>query len=211
MGKTSTLTKALIFCGGVGTRMWPMSRKANPKQFQPLVGDKSMFQVTVERVLKGFLPQDVFVSTGAEYVNFIYQQAPTIPNENIIAEPVRRDTLGAVGLANEIILRRFPNAIVAAIWGADHIVKNEKEFNHCLKLAADYSALHQQLVKIDVKPTFPSIYNGWVRMGKEINCIDGHTVHQFVSFIEKPNLEKAKQLFLDDKNLINTGYLVWPA
>lgn len=210
MGKTPN-TKALIFCGGVGTRLWPMSRKNHPKQFQPLVGTKSMFEVTVNRVLKGFSPEDIFIATGAEYLEYIKEQAPLIPEENIIAEPVRRDTMGAVGLATKIISEKHPDAIIAAIWGADHIVKDEHEFNLVIKLASAYAQEHSKIVKIDVRPTFPSIHNGWVEMGEVVDSIQERAVHKFVRFIEKPNYEKAKVLFENRNYLINTGYLVWPA
>jgi len=213
MAKTQnpTPTKAIIFCGGVGTRMWPMSRKKSPKQFQELIGNKSMFQTTVNRVLKGFEPEDIYVSTGEEYVDFVKKQAPMIPKKNIIAEPVRKDTLGAVGLANLFVYHKFPNAIVAAIWGADHIVRDVKGFNHAVKKAAEYSNKTKKLVKIDVRPTFPSEHNGWVKIGGRISKIDGLDIHEFVKFIEKPNEEKAKKLFKSRQYLINTGYLVWPA
>jgi len=211
MAKTQAPVKAIIFCGGVGTRMWPMSRKKFPKQFQELVGNKSMFQTTVDRVLKGFKPEDIYVSTGEEYIDFIKKQAPMIPKKNIIAEPVRRDTLGAVGLANLFVYHQFPNATVAAIWGADHIVRDTKGFIDAIKKAAEYSNETKKLVKIDVRPTFPSEHNGWVKIGDRIARINGLNVHEFVKFIEKPSEEKAKKLFKSHQYLINTGYLVWPA
>lgn len=213
MAKTSASVpvKAIIFCGGVGTRIWPMSRKKHPKQFQQLVGNKSMFQTTISRVLKGFKPEDIYVSTGEEYIGFIKKQAPMILKKNIIAEPVRRDTLGAVGLANLFVYNKFPNATVAAIWGADHIVKDIKGFNQAVKKAAEYSNQTKKLVKIDVRPTFPSEHNGWVKIGDRISRLNGFNVHEFVKFIEKPNEEKAKKLFRSHQYLINTGYLVWPA
>lgn len=210
MGKIPN-TKALIFCGGVGTRLWPMSRKSHPKQFQPLVGTKSMFEVTVNRVMKGFSPENIFIATGAEYLDFIKKQAPLIPLENIIAEPVRRDTMGAVGLATKIISERYPDAIIAAIWGADHIVKDESEFNKVIKISATYALEHSKIVKIDVRPTFPSVHNGWVEMGEKVDTVQDRGVHEFVRFIEKPDYEKAKTLFNNRNFLINTGYLVWPA
>lgn len=203
--------KVIIFSGGVGTRMWPMSRRENPKQFQKLVGDKSMFRSTVERVLVGFAPEDIYVSTGQEYVKHVMEQAPELPKENIIGEPIRRDTLGAVGLANLMVLQKNPNATVVAIWGADHIVSDVKEFNLAISTAAEYSASKNKLVKIDVRPTFPSEHNGWVKIGKKIESVNEHQIYEFLQFIEKPTEEKAKELFASREYLINTGYLVWPA
>ena len=211
MDKTTRPVKVIIFAGGVGTRMWPMSRKNHPKQFQELVGDQSMFQSTVKRILSEFAPDDVFISTGKEYTRYVKKQAPTIPIQNIIAEPVRRDTLGAVGLANLFVHHQFPDAIVVAIWGADHIVKDTKEFDKAIKAAAKYSAETNKLVKLDVKPTFASIHNGWVKLGHKLETKHDYKIYEFLRFIEKPNEAKAKKLFNSRKYLINTGYLVWPA
>ena len=79
--------KVIIFCGGYGTRMWPASRKSYPKQFFPIVKGKSFFQKTVERFEKGFKAEDILVSTEAQYIKFVKEQAPNIPDENIIGEP----------------------------------------------------------------------------------------------------------------------------
>lgn len=203
--------KVVIFSGGVGTRMWPMSRKAHPKQFQKLVGDKSMFRSTVERVLKAYSPQDIYVSTGIEYIDLVVSQAPELPKENIIGEPIRRDTLGAVGLANLLVLQKDPEATVVAIWGADHIVTDIDEFNKAVSVASEYSTKENKLVKIDVRPTFPSEHNGWVKIGERIETNSDLPIHKFVEFIEKPSEDKAKELFASKDYLINTGYLVWPA
>lgn len=211
MDKISRKVKVIIFSGGVGTRMWPMSRKAYPKQFQELVGDKSMFRDTVERVLAGFSPDDVYISTGQEYLEHASKNAPEIPKTNLIGEPVRRDTMGAVGLANLVVYKNDPDAIVVAVWGADHIVTDVEEFNSAVNAAAKYSAETNKLVKIDVKPSFPSEHNGWVKVGSKIENKHGYDIYEFVEFIEKPNEEKAKMLFSSKEYLINTGYLVWPA
>lgn len=203
--------KVIIFCGGVGTRLWPMSRKNYPKQFQNLTGNISMFQATLNRLLREFKPEDIYISTGEEYKHFVEEQAIGIPKQNYILEPLRKDTMGAVGLANTFVLDRFPDAIIAAIWGADHIVKDEDLFNKCIKNAASYSGKHNKLVKIDVRPSYPSVHNGWTKVGKKIEEIDSLPIHEFVKFVEKPNEIKAKKMFNSREYLINTGYLVWPA
>ena len=201
--------KVVIFAGGVGTRMWPMSRKDYPKQFQPLLGKTSFFKHAYNRVRKGFSPRDIFVSTGAEYEHFVKKQAPQIPAENIIAEPERRDSFAAVGYATAYVDHYYPNTLMAAVWGADHLVEDEEAFLKALRAAGKVSSEKKVITKIDSRPAFPSIYNGWVEIGKRMMTVDGMEVFEFVRFIEKPDLQTAKRLFRSFKFLINVGYMVW--
>ncbi len=203
--------KAVIFAGGIGSRMWPLSRKNNPKQFQLLIGRRSIFQQTIDRVKLGFKAKDIFISTGQEYEDIIKEQVPEIPESNLILEPERRDSLGAVGFATAFIHKKFPGATIAAIWGADHLVEDNKSFIKAIEIAGEVAEKNQKICKIDTRPTFPSTYNGWVEIGKQVQKIDGHDVYEFVRFIEKPDDKKARQLFRSVKYLINVGYMVWPA
>lgn len=201
--------RAVIFCGGFGTRMWPMSRDHLPKQFQPIFGDKSFFQETVNRIKLGFSPQDIYFSVPQNQAKFVRDQAPEIPEKNIIAEPERRDTLGAVAYATAFIDHYFPNSLMAVVWGADHIVRKEREFMELLKHAARVSQVKNVLTKIDAKPTYPSTANGWIKVGKVVGRINGHKIYEFLKHIEKPKLEEAKKLFANPKYFINVGYFVW--
>ncbi|MBI3343037.1 mannose-1-phosphate guanylyltransferase [Candidatus Gottesmanbacteria bacterium] len=201
--------KAVIFCGGVGTRLWPMSRENFPKQFLLMIGDKSIFRQTVERVLKGFEPEDTFISTGAEFARYVVEQAPEIPQKNIILEPDRRDSLGAVGYATAYVHHYFPHTVMAAIWGADHLVDKVDTFHKALKVAGKVADEERVICKVDTRPTYPSTDNGWVEIGKPIKKIDGLQIYEFVRFIEKPNLEVAKQLFRSFEYLVNVGYMAW--
>lgn len=202
--------KIVIFCGGVGSRMWPMSRKDKPKQFQKLVGNRTMFQQTMARIKKGFPVQDIFVCTGKNYTSLVQEQAPEIPKENIIVEPMMRDTAAAVGYALVYLNKKYPNAMMAAIWGADHIVKNEDVFIRALKAAQRVCATHQCIVKIDVRPTFPSTQLGYIKIGKSIAEVDGFQVFEFKKHCEKPDLKTAKRFLESWGYLWNTGYFVWP-
>ena len=201
--------RIIIFCGGYGTRMWPMSRQSLPKQFQALLGEKSFFQDALERVKLGFKNEDIFIAIPEEQAKLLKRQARDIPRANIISEPERRDTLGAVGYATAFIEKRFPNSLMAVVWGADHLVKKKEEFIHLLKLAARVCQKQDVICKIDVKPTYPSTANGWVKLGKTLGKVDGHPLYELVHFVEKPALEKAKKMFTDEHFLINTGYFVW--
>lgn len=202
--------KIVIFCGGVGSRMWPMSRKSKPKQFQKLIGDQTMFQQTVRRIKKGFSINDIFVSTGKEYVKLIKEQAPEIPKQNIIIEPMMRDNTAAVGYALVYLNKKYPNSLMAAIWGADHIVKNEDTFINALKAAQKVCLKKQCIVKVDVNPTFPSTQLGYVKIGKTVGEIDGFQIFEFKKHCEKPDLKTAKKFLESWGYLWNTGYFVWP-
>lgn len=201
--------KIVIFCGGYGTRMWPMSRQSYPKQFQPLVGNESFFQLAVRRVRKGFPLSDIFFSVPAEQAHFIAQQIKGVTRENIITEPERRDTLGAVALTTAFIDKHFPNSLMGVVWGADHIVREEEQFARLLKIAARVCQVKDVICKIDVKPTYPSTANGWVKIGKVVGKVDRYLVYDFIKHIEKPDLKEAQKMFADKNYLINTGYYVW--
>jgi len=200
--------RIVVFCGGFGTRMWPMSRESLPKQFQPLLGDNSFFQKAIERVKLGFKTKNIFIAVPEFQVDFVRKQAPEISSENIIAEPERRDTLGAVGYAASFLEKHFPNSLMAIIWGADHLVEDEERFNKLIYHAAEVCQKRDVICKIDVIPTYPSTANGWVKLGKLMEKVGGFSLYEFEDFVEKPDLEKAKKLFSSQDYLINTGYFV---
>lgn len=207
--KDKQTLKIVLFCGGQGTRMWPMSRKSKPKQFQPLIGSQSMFAQMFGRLTKGFSAKDIFVVTGREYVGHVVQQAPKLPLENIIVEPEMRDTLAAVGLAATVLDKKFPNTLVAALWGADHLVRNEDEFIKALTVAAQLANEIDCIVEIDVRPTFPSIHLGYIQIGKMVKQVDGLGVFEFVRQVEKPDFETAKKFVQSWEYLWHVGYSVW--
>ena len=203
--------KIVLFCGGTGTRMWPASRRDKPKQFQPLVGKNSMFQQALARIKKGFSIKDVFVITGRQYVGLVADQEPSLPLENIIIEPEMRDTLAAVGYAAAVLDKKFKNPIVASLWAADHLVKNDMEFIKALKAAFDYSKGTGKIVSIDVNPTYPNTHVGYIKIGKMIKKLDGLAVFEYVKQIEKPDLKEAKKFLQSWAYLWHAGYKIWPA
>ncbi len=206
-----TNMKLVLFCGGSGTRLWPMSRQARPKQFQPLVADQSLFQLMIKRLAMGFGLENIFVSTGEIYRDLILEQMPDLPPENIIAEPEMRDTLAAVGYAVTVLNHRFPSCTVATMWGADHVIRDDAEFITVLKAARDLAVERDWTVKIDVRPTFPSPALGYIEIGDVVATVDGRKVYAYKRQVEKPDVETAARFMEQGTYVWNTGYIVWTA
>ena len=188
--------------------MWPASRKSYPKQFFPLLEGKSFFQHTVARFKQIYDPADILVSTEGKYAHFVHEQAPEIPRENVIAEPERRDNLAAISLVTALAAKRFPGDVLFFSW-SDHLVKKQDLFLKYVKLAADYAAETGRPVSINERPTFPNIHDGWLKVGKEVDQVDGEKLYEIEKFIEKPNLQTARRLFRSKGYLIHTGYGAW--
>jgi mannose-1-phosphate guanylyltransferase len=201
--------KLLLFSGGSGTRLWPMSRVDRPKQFQPLVGSQSLFQMMVGRLAEGFGIENVFVSTGETYRDLVLEQIPTLPPDNIIGEPEMRDTLAAVGYAVTVLNHRFPGAAVATLWGADHVIRNDSVFLDALRAAQQLTAERDWVVKVDVPPTYPSIGLGYIEIGDRIDRVGEFDIFAFKKQVEKPDEAAARGFLESGRYLWNTGYIVW--
>ncbi|KKQ75635.1 MAG: Mannose-1-phosphate guanylyltransferase [Candidatus Woesebacteria bacterium GW2011_GWB1_38_5b] len=200
--------KIIIFCGGYGTRMWPASRKSYPKQFYPLLGGRSFFQNTVARFKREFDVNDIMVSTEHQYVKFIHKQAPEILKKNIIAEPQRRDSFGAIALVTAVVEKMYPGEVMFFSW-ADHIIEKEGLFLRAVKAACDYAAETGRPVSVNQEPTYPSVHNGWLKLGKNGIKYNSLDLVEIERFIEKPNFTTAKKLFRSKGYLIHTGYGAW--
>jgi len=202
--------KVAIFSGGVGSRLWPVSRRDRPKQFQLLTGGPhSLFQHMLGLLEKQFGIENIFVFTGSDHVDAIRGQMPDLPHENIVAEPEMRDTLAAVGYAAAVIEHRFPGAALATLWGGDHIIRHEETFLRALDAACTLSAEQHHPVMLDVRPTFASTQLGYVEIGEQKASLDGFTAYEFLRFTEKPDEEHAQEYVTGGRHLWNTGYFVW--
>src|SRR4030043_927294 len=164
--------KVVIFCGGYGTRLWPVSRKSTPKQFIPLVRGKSFFEITYARYRKVFKPEEIFVSTEDNQVGYVRKQAPEIPETNIILEPERKDLLAACGLATAIVNKYYPGETVLISW-AKHLISKESVFLDAIAVAGEYAGKTGLIVSVDSKPSYPSVHNGWVGLGKVLEAGEG--------------------------------------
>lgn len=202
--------RVVIFCGGFGTRMWPASRKSFPKQFYPLINGKSFFELTYRRFRKIFKPEDIFVSTEERYTKFIKEQTPEIPHSNIISEPERKDNLAAVGLVAALVEKRFPGEVIFFSW-ADHLIGQEEKFLRAVLAVGNYSKQTGLPVTINEEPNYPSIHNGWIKLGEAIDEFKGYQIRKIEKFVEKPDLATAKKLFTSGNYLLHTGYGAWPS
>lgn len=181
--------KAVILCGGGGTRLWPMSREQSPKQFQRLVSNHSLLQDTVRRVAKVIPKENIYLSTNEKFVPEIQFQLFDLPRENIIVEPAKMDNSAAIGLSLLHVIHGQKESEPVVFLPADHVFKNENGFLQVLQQVKDFCTLHRdQLLTIGIRPTFPATTYGYIKMTtKEIE----KGIHSVEKFVEKPDLEKA--------------------
>lgn len=200
--------KFVIFAGGVGTRLWPLSRKNSPKQFGKILGDKSTLQLAVERLRADFAYADIYIATGKRYEDVVKEQLPQIPKENFIFEPAVRDVGPAVGMALSIINKKHGNCPVAILW-SDHFVKKERRFREVLHFAENLiKNNNNSLILIGQRARFANQNLGWIEFGDEIQEVEGTKIFRFKRLIYRPNLERAEG-FLKNQNFSwNPGYFV---
>ncbi len=200
--------KIVVFAGGVGSRLWPLSRKNTPKQFEKIVDDKSMLQVAVSKLLPDFSLSDIYISTNSQYEEILKRQFPDIPEENLIFEPVMRDVGPAVGLAIAYFIKKFPDEQIAILWG-DHLIKRPEEFKKVLKTAGDLVKDNpRKIVFVGQKPRFASVNLGYIEFGGEVKKEKGVPIFEFKGFKYRPNEELAGSFLRDGKHAWNLGYFV---
>jgi len=200
---------ALIMAGGEGTRFWPLSRKDNPKQFLKLNDDqKTMLQETVERIKKLVPIEQVFIATNEAYQKAIKNQLDGIPSENIIVEPMKRNTAACIGLSSVVIENKYPGSTMIVL-PADHLIKDEIKFIDILSKAVMTAATGKNLVTLGIKPTHPETGYGYIHYGNHLHTIDGEQVFEVQNFTEKPDLDTAKDFLEDGNYLWNSGMFIW--
>lgn len=202
---------AVILAGGGGTRLWPVSRSGQPKQFQPFFGKHTLLQRTFLRVKKGFPGNKIFISTNHEQRPIILKQLPRFPKNQFILEPEKLDTAPALGLVAAFLVKHDPESIFFTA-NVDHYIEKEKEFRRVLKLAETVVKKHPKSVTlVGVNPTYPETGYGYIKMGKPAFRVDGHEVFNVDRFVEKPDLETAKEYLKRWEYLWNPAIFVWRA
>lgn len=203
----------IIMAGGRGERFWPVSREKTPKQLITLLGKRSFLQQTVDRVQPLVPLKNVLVITNAVQASEVRKQLPKLPKENIVAEPVGRDTCAAVTLGAAIVGSRSTTAVMAVL-PADHVIPSAKKFQQVLVDAFDLAGRGQAIVTIGIKPTEPATGYGYIHVGEPLPPPRGvkryKTVfHRAQQFVEKPNFEKAVEYLNSGHHRWNAGMFVW--
>ncbi len=198
----------VLMAGGSGTRLWPMSTHDRPKQLLSLVGERSLIQQTVDRTLKLASPERIVILTNARFLRAIREQLPELPAENVVAEPVARDTSGAVALAAVIGKSRFPEDVMVVL-PADHIIRPASDFVAAVKSAARGAAGSDALYTFGIRPTYPATGYGYLERGAPVD-VPGETGHsQLERFREKPDLATAEEFLATGRFFWNSGMFVW--
>lgn len=200
--------KAVIFAGGVGTRLWPLSRKKSPKQFEKIIGNQSTLQLAAQRLQPDIEWKNVFVSTGKPYVEIVQSQLSNVPANQVIGEPQMRDVGPAVGLMTALLVKESPDEPMVILW-SDHLVKHEAKFRHIIKIAGDLVEKDpQRIVFIAQKPRFASENLGWIEFGKQTDKFDDIGIYAFVDFQYRPDVTTAQKYFVSGHHAWNLGYFV---
>lgn len=199
---------AVILAGGAGTRFWPASRRRLPKQFLAIGSKRSLIGETSDR-LKGLVPiERQIVVSGEEHVDLVRKALRRLPPENVLAEPVGRNTAACVAWAALEIARREPDS-VQAVLPSDHVIRPAKAFRAALAAAAAEADASGSLVTFGVKPTFAATGYGYIECGDARPDRDGHAVRSVARFVEKPDRARAEEFLRRGSFLWNSGMFVW--
>jgi mannose-1-phosphate guanylyltransferase len=196
-------TVVLIMAGGRGERFWPLSRIDHPKQFLCLTNDKeSMIQKTVNRVLPLVDIKDIYVLTNELYKDKVLEHLPNLPKENIVLEPVAKNTAPAIELGLEKVKEKYDDAAVIVL-PSDHLIKDEKAFRNVLSKGVEFASKNMAIITIGITPNEPNTGYGYIKLG------NGKDIYKVDSFKEKPSLEVAKSYLKEGGYVWNAGMFIF--
>jgi mannose-1-phosphate guanylyltransferase len=196
-----------IMAGGVGSRFWPASREAKPKQFLDILGTgKTLLQLTYERFLPLIPKENIFIVTNAAYNSLIKEQLPDVTDNQILAEPSRNNTAPCLAYTAFKLQNLNPNAsfVVAS---SDHLIVNEADFLKNIELALDFTQKNDALMTLGLKPLNPNTGYGYIQFNRNDANNDG--IYKVKSFTEKPDLATAKTFLEAGNYLWNAGIFIW--
>lgn len=197
---------AVIMAGGQGTRFWPRSRRKRPKQLLDIVGSESMIRQTVDRLDPLIKPEDLYVVTGKEHVEELIGHIPHVPSENIIAEPIGRNTAPCIGLAAMMLKKMNPEGVMAVL-PADHVILDKEGFLETLRLAGDVAKSGDYIITLGMKPDRPETGYGYIKQGPVVG--GQGSVYKVERFVEKPDKETAEGYVKSGEYLWNAGMFVF--
>ena len=203
---------AVILAGGRGERFWPLSTAARPKQLLSLVGDTPLIKQAVDR-LSGLIPPDhIYVITNQDLVEATRSVVPALSVDNIVGEPVGRDTAAAVALGAALLKSRRPDAVFCVLT-ADHVIDRLDSFRETLSSGLDYAAKENVLITIGIPPAGPNTGYGYIKAGDIVEPSTGLTTNiefrRSLRFVEKPNVEKAREYVSAGNFYWNSGMFIW--
>ncbi len=198
---------ALILSGGAGTRLWPLSRRARPKQFLQILGERTMLQDTVERVSEIVAIERVFAVAPPEHRALIHEQLPELRADHVVVEPYPRGNAAAIALAMAALHAFDPEAVVAVL-PSDHVVEKRAKFRDVL-LAATAAAEAGHLVTLGIEPERPDTGFGYIEAGERLEIAARVPVHAVKRFIEKPKRDAAERMLAAGGHFWNAGMFVW--
>ena len=195
--------------GGSGTRFWPMSRVAKPKQFLDILDmGKTFLRMTFNRFTTVIPPENVLIVSSEQYRDLIKDQLPQIPDENILLEPLKRNTAPCIAYAIYKLRQKNPNASVV-ITPADHYITGEANFTSSIARALDFVAHNDQILTIGIEPTRPDTNYGYIQMNRGAHRkVEGHSIYAVKTFTEKPDVETAKVFCSTGEFLWNSGMFI---
>jgi len=201
--------KIVILAGGVGQRLWPLSRTKNPKQITPVIGSQTLLQQTVSRLLKKFRPEDLFIVTGKDFAKNIAHQVPRFDKKHILVEPARKNTAAAIGLAAYKIAKKNPKEVLITI-ASDHFIDPAETF---LKRLEDMNTVVKNnpraVCMMGLKPTYPETGYGYIKIKKQSKKF--HGAFPIDRYVEKPSLALAKKYVRSGEYYWNPSYFAWQA
>ena len=196
--------------GGVGSRFWPVSRNARPKQFLDILGiGKTFLQMTYERFEKIIPADNILIVTSVQYSNLVREQLPQVKDDNILFEPYKRNTGPCVAYATYKLYSKNPDAVVV-VAPSDHLIVGEDFFLDTISSVMDYAANNDDLFTIGVKPTAPNTNYGYIQANKaKDKIINQHTAYPVKTFTEKPDADLAKVFLETGEFFWNSGMFIW--
>jgi len=201
---------AVIMAGGRGARFWPRSREKTPKHLLDISSERTMIRETVDRIRPLVPAERTLIVTGKSHAAELISQLPEIPPENILIEPVGRNTAPCIGLAALHILRRVPDAVMLVL-PSDHRIGDEAEFLRIIQAAAGAASQGDSLVTIGIRPTGPETGYGYIEQGDPFSTSGADEIYRVRSIREKPPREQAERFLAQGGFSWNSGMFVWKA
>ena len=198
----------LILAGGKGTRLYPLSRSARPKQFLKVINNKSFLQNTVDRVAPLIDKENIYIVTNKEYEDKVKVELDNINSDNIFTEPMNKETATCIGLSAVKLLKKDNDAIMVVL-PSDHHIENEKLYTETLSQAVEIANRRRGIVTLGITPTRAETGYGYIEMGQRLQS--EIPTYKVARFTEKPNLEVAKDFLLKGSYLWNSGMFIFRA